>query len=85
MLRNMIFVGVFITLAISLIGLLRLHQRRNPPPQQGDRHPQSERATPGSVVRLIASDLKYTVCAGIVAGLGLSLPARQTLAGTLRR
>ena len=29
-------------------------------------------ATPGSIVRLIASDLKYTVCASIVAGLGLS-------------
>ena len=72
MLRNMIFVGVFITLAISLIGLLGFINDEIRRRSKEIAIRKVNGATPGSIVRLIASDLKYTVCAGIVAGLGLS-------------
>ena len=72
MLRNMIFVGVFITLAISLIGLLGFINDEIRRRSKEIAIRKVNGATPGSVVRLIVSDLKYTVCAGIVAGLGLS-------------
>ncbi len=68
MLRNMIFVGVFITLAISLIGLLGFINDEIRRRSKEIAIRKVNGATPGSIVRLIASDLKYTVCAGIVAG-----------------
>lgn len=70
--RNMVGVGVIITLLITTIGLFSFINDEVLRRSKEIAIRKVNGATAASICRLIVSDLKYPVCSAVVAGLGLA-------------